>query len=197
MAFYAVSIPHEIQPSLALAVEAEELGISAGLQDRVIQAYEGMVYMNFAPEHAQQRHQYTHYLYQRLDPSLLPPLYVAYHTDLSEPTEVFHNDIRGRFQRGETDVRQAMLRFAQITDEGRVAIEAGDTATLNRLIDANFDLRRSIAACLRGKCKWLRWRVRAGQRLSLLALAVPSSARTAIRQCMTACNTRSKQLAPT
>lgn len=145
MAFYAISIPHEIQPSLALAVEAEELGISAGLQDRVIQAYEGMVYMNFAPEHAQQRHQYTHYLYQRLDPSLLPPLYVAYHTDLSEPTEVFHNDIRGRFQRGETDVRQAMLRFAQITDEGRVAIEAGDTATLNRLIDANFDLRRSIA----------------------------------------------------
>ena len=41
------------------------------------------------------------YHYEPLDPSLLPPLYVAYHQDFSEPTEVFHNDIRGRFDRGE------------------------------------------------------------------------------------------------
>src|SRR5207249_7064803 len=48
--FYQVAIPREVQPSLALSVENEELGIAAGLQDRVIQVYEGLVYMDFARE---------------------------------------------------------------------------------------------------------------------------------------------------
>ena len=47
MEFYKIDIPIEQQPSLVLSVETEELGISAGLQDRVIQCYEGMVYMDF------------------------------------------------------------------------------------------------------------------------------------------------------
>src|SRR5215470_9674852 len=39
MDFYEVSIPREVQPSLALSGEREELNIAAGLQDRVIQVY--------------------------------------------------------------------------------------------------------------------------------------------------------------
>ena len=39
MEFYAVEIPREVQPSLVLSVETGELGITAGLQDRVIQVY--------------------------------------------------------------------------------------------------------------------------------------------------------------
>ena len=35
MEFYDIEIPLDVQPSLALAVEREELGIGAGLQDRV------------------------------------------------------------------------------------------------------------------------------------------------------------------
>src|SRR5207247_1909841 len=50
MDFYEVVIPREVQPSLVQSVETEELGIAAGLQDRVIQVYEGLVYMDFAPE---------------------------------------------------------------------------------------------------------------------------------------------------
>ena len=49
MEFYDVDIPLHVQPSLALSVEKNELGIVAGLQDRVIQVYEGLVYMDFAP----------------------------------------------------------------------------------------------------------------------------------------------------
>ena len=49
MEFYDVQIPIEAQPSLVLSVEKEELGIAAGLQDRVIQVYEGLVYMDFDP----------------------------------------------------------------------------------------------------------------------------------------------------
>jgi glucuronokinase len=52
MKFYGLTsmdIPLESQPSFVLSVE-EELGINAGLQDRVMQIYEGCVYMNFDKE---------------------------------------------------------------------------------------------------------------------------------------------------
>src|SRR5581483_11209412 len=45
--FYGVSMPIEVQPTFVLQVEQLELGITVGLQDRVIQAYEGLVYMDF------------------------------------------------------------------------------------------------------------------------------------------------------
>jgi glucuronokinase len=39
MEYYEVTIPREIQPTFVLLVEQEELGITVGLQDRVIQVY--------------------------------------------------------------------------------------------------------------------------------------------------------------
>merc|ERR1719215_2448983 len=39
-------IPLELQPSFVLSVE-QELGITAGLQDRVVQIYQGLVFMDF------------------------------------------------------------------------------------------------------------------------------------------------------
>src|SRR3954463_5367836 len=68
MDFYQVQIPKGVQPSLALAVEAEELGITAGPQDRVIQVFEGLVYMDFAKERMEQHGGYWCGQYERLDP---------------------------------------------------------------------------------------------------------------------------------
>jgi glucuronokinase len=79
-----------------------------------------------------------------MSPSLLPPLYIAYHNSLSEPTEVFHNDIRGRFDRGEVKVVDAMKHFAELAAWGREALLQGDTKRLARLTDENFNTRRSI-----------------------------------------------------
>src|SRR2546428_642862 len=62
--------------------------------------------------------------YEPLDPALLPPLYVAYNADISEPTEVFHNDIRGRFNRGEPTVVRAMGKFAALAAHARDALLA-------------------------------------------------------------------------
>ena len=142
--FYGVEMPQVVQPSFVLSVERDELGIAAGLQDRVIQVYQGMVYMDFDLSREQVIHGYKCYAYEPLDPGLLPPLYLAYHDSLSEPTEVFHNDIRGRFNRGEQAVVGAMHRFAGIAEQGRAALLAGDVARLNSLINENFDTRRSI-----------------------------------------------------
>jgi glucuronokinase len=43
MQFYEVTIPKQLLPSIVLSVESDELRIAAGMQDRVIQAYEGIV----------------------------------------------------------------------------------------------------------------------------------------------------------
>ncbi len=144
MEFYGVTIAHEVQPSLVLSVETEELGIAAGLQDRVIQCYEGLVYMDFDRACAEQRDGFTTYRYEPLATDWLPNFYIAYHADLSEPTETFHNDIRGRYNRGDVMVVNAMSGFAALAAEGYAAFQAHDDARLAQLINANFDLRRSI-----------------------------------------------------
>jgi glucuronokinase len=144
MEFYGVAIPREIQPTFVLLVEQEELGINVGLQDRVIQVYEGLVYMDFAPACERVVDGLRCYHYEPLDPALLPAVYVAHHETLGEPTEIFHNNIRQRFQQGDPLVLGAMRRFADLAAEGREALFGRDTARLARLIDANFDTRRSI-----------------------------------------------------
>ena len=144
MDFYKVEIPRQVQPSLALSVETEELGIGAGLQDRVVQVYQGLVYMDFAKDRMQLRNGQMCGRYEPLDPALLPPLYVAYSAEVSQPTEVVHNNLRARFDEGQPEVVEAMSQFAHLTDQARAALVAGDAGRLSKLIDANFDLRRSI-----------------------------------------------------
>ncbi len=144
MEFYGVEIPLELQPSLALSVETDELGIAAGLQDRVIQIFEGLVYMNFAKATMREQNGLRYGMYECLDPSILPPVYIAYKADVSEPTEVFHNDIRARFQRGEPAVIEAMNKFAGLAASAREALRAGDADKLSDLMNTNFDTRRSI-----------------------------------------------------
>ncbi len=144
MEFYEVTIPLEVQPSLALSVETRELGITGGLQDRVIQCYEGLVSMDFSKDKMTTRDGYECGVYERLDPALLPPVYVAYCDEMGEPTEVIHNNLRQRYDRGDTDVVTAMRTFADLARDARHALAQGDVAQLSRLIDTNFDTRRSI-----------------------------------------------------
>jgi glucuronokinase len=144
MQFYAVEIPEDVQPSLALSVEKDELHISAGLQDRVIQVYEGLVSMDFARDRMYEKHGFQCGVYERLDPALLPTLYVACNAAAGEPTEVTHGPLRARFERKDPDVLKAMATFADLTVRAREALVRCDAAELSRLMDANFDLRKKI-----------------------------------------------------
>jgi glucuronokinase len=141
MAFYGVSIPKYVQANLVLAAEAGELRIPAGLQDRVIQVYEGVVYMNFAKA-IMERQGYGNY--EPLDPQLLPKVYVAYRDDLSEPTEVFHNDLRQRFEQGERKVVDAMRFWADLTDKVKDCLLDGRLDKIGGLLNAGFDKRTQI-----------------------------------------------------
>lgn len=139
--YYGLHIPLEVQPNLVLETETKELGVAAGLQDRVIQTYEGLVYMDFARETMETR---GHGVYEQLDPALLKDVYVAYRTSLSEGTEVFHNNVRERWRNQDPEVVQAMQTWASYAESGRAALLQGDRTELHRLINANFDLRAKL-----------------------------------------------------
>ncbi|MHC4177688.1 MAG: mevalonate kinase family protein [Planctomycetota bacterium] len=162
MEFYGVEIPRQVQPSLALSVETDELGIAAGPQDRVVQTYEGLVYMDFARERMREHCGFQCGIYEPLDPALLPPLYVAHKTDVSAPTEIVHSNLRARFEQGEPAVVEAMDRLAELAVQAREAILAGDAQRLGQLIDANFELRRSICRLPAGQVEMVECARRAG-----------------------------------
>ena len=141
MEFYRVEIPKHLVPSLVLSVENDELGIPAGLQDRVIQGYEGVVFMDFNRASIEKL---GYGIYEELDPALLPPVFVAYTTKLSEGTEVFHNDIRGRWNRGEREIVSAMYQWANLAQRVRDMLLAGRGQEIGPLLNENFDLRRRL-----------------------------------------------------
>ena len=136
--FYNVEIPKIILPNIILSTETDELGITAGLQDRVIQTYEGVVYMDFS-ENIIKKQGYGYY--EPLDPGLLPPLYIAYRTILSEISGITHSNIKDRFERGDKKVQNAMKYFATLTEEAKECIRSRNHKRLGELIDANFDKR--------------------------------------------------------
>ncbi len=141
MRFYEVEIPQEILPNIVLTAETEELGINAGLQDRVIQVYEGCVFMDFEKEHLQK---FGYGKYEKLDPKLLPKLYIAYKTELGKVSGKVLNDIRTRFEKGDPVTIETLAKIADCAEQGKAALVERDYKKLNKLINLNFDLRRKI-----------------------------------------------------
>jgi glucuronokinase len=147
ISFYGVAIPKPILANLVLSVEDKELGIAAGLQDRVVQAYGQPVYMDFDKEIMQKQ---GFGKYEILDASQFPNMYIAFRKNLSEGTEVLHNNLRARFNIGEPKVLEAMEKWAGFTESFRDALKTRDCKTMHELINANFDLRRSLIAITKG-----------------------------------------------
>lgn len=133
-------IPRALVPGLILGVETAELGIQAGLQDRVVQTYGGLMYMDFATELLNTQ---GHGNYERMPIALLPSLYLAYADAPSDSGKV-HSGIRYRYDQGDPEVLEGMRRFAELTDLAREALLYGDIDKLGALMDANFDLRRKL-----------------------------------------------------
>jgi glucuronokinase len=143
MKFYAVEIPRDYLPTLILSVEKDELGISAGLQDRVIQVNEGIVYMDFDRKLLESR---GYGIYEPLHPPKMPPLYVAYDPERAEVSDVPHRNLRQLFDRGDPTVVAAMHKYRELTDRGRAALMNGDWDALGRIMNENFDLRKTFMA---------------------------------------------------
>jgi glucuronokinase len=141
MLFFGLTIEPPVLANLILSVETQELGIAAGLQDRVAQAYEHPVFMNFDREYME-KHGYGQY--ENLDAGSLPPFYIAYRRNLSQGSEFTHNNLRARFEIGEPVVTDAMKQWARLTEQFREAMQQRDYGRMHNLMNANFDLRRKI-----------------------------------------------------
>jgi glucuronokinase len=141
MQFYGITIPKPQLANIILSVEKEELHIEAGLQDRVIQVYQGLVYMDFDKALMEKR---GYGIYEPLDIGLLPNLYIAYCAGLAEGSEVTHNNLRERFNRGEGEVLHVLTQCAELTVQARKLLEAHQGNEIGALLNRNFDLRRSI-----------------------------------------------------
>jgi glucuronokinase len=125
--YYGLEIPLPTQANIVLETETLELNVPAGLQDRVIQAYQGLVYMDFSRELMETR---GYGEYERMDPKLLP--------------NVFHGNLRERWHRRDPDVVEAMSLWASYAEQGRDCLLHRDYERLNELVNANFDLRARI-----------------------------------------------------
>jgi glucuronokinase len=119
--------------TFALAVETEDLGIAAGLQDRVAQAYGGLTFMDFRDG-----------IYEPLDPALLPPLFVAWNVASAGHSGLPHSDLRARFARGDAVVLEAMTRLGELARGARSALLAGDGEAFAGCMDASFEARRRM-----------------------------------------------------
>ncbi|KAJ0983940.1 hypothetical protein J5N97_002296 [Dioscorea zingiberensis] len=137
--FYKVRhlIKVEIRPELILGAE-KELGIVAGLQDRVAQVYGGLVYMDFSKEYLDK---FGHGKYTPMDISLLPPLHLIYAENPSDSGKV-HSTVRKRWLEGDEFIISSMKEVAEIALDGREALLAQNYTELTKLMNRNFDLRR-------------------------------------------------------
>ncbi|OEL14248.1 Glucuronokinase 1, partial [Dichanthelium oligosanthes] len=131
--FYDVRhlIKLEVRPNLILDAE-KELGIVAGLQDRVAQ--------DFSKEHM---NKLGHGIYMPLDVNLLPPLYLIYAENPSDSGKV-HSTVRQRWVDGDEFIISCMKEVAQLALDGHRALLQKDYTELARLMNRNFDLRREM-----------------------------------------------------
>lgn len=122
---------------LAWAAELQDLRIACGAMDRVIQSYEGVVLMDLAEPR-------TPASYVRLDPDLLPPLFVAFDRRGGEASSRAHGDLRTRWERGDTKVHTVMRRLRDLVDEGLRCLQVADHSGFGTLVRENFGLRSQI-----------------------------------------------------
>lgn len=131
--------PHAVA-DMALKVETDRLGIHGGLQDRLPQAYNRMLHMDFREELMDGRGWGA---YAHLDESLLPEMWLA-HADMGEESGRVHADLPARWAAHEPVMVRVIRDLAWCAHRGKEALEAGDIAELAAQIDRNFDLRTEL-----------------------------------------------------
>jgi glucuronokinase len=127
---YAIELPPDAMAELALSIERDDLGITAGLQDRVTQTYEGVVFMDFAEQR-----------YERLDPAGLPPLLIGWREHAATPSGQVHGGLMERWQAGDPVVHESIATLTSLGARAREALVNGDHDELRRCVDGSYDAR--------------------------------------------------------
>ncbi|KAJ3227457.1 hypothetical protein HK099_001913 [Clydaea vesicula] len=145
--FYEIDdsvIPLHVQANLALNAEKLELSISSGHQDRVIQTYGGVVYMDFRESLMKERGWGE---YEKLEDNVsfevFDGLWLAY---VGQPKNsgLVHNKVRSKFENGDKEVIAAMEEFGSFAKGGLQALKNRNRKEFALLMEKNFNLRRKI-----------------------------------------------------
>lgn len=136
-AWFETPISRSRIAELAWRAENEVLGIRSGPLDRLVQAHEGLIAMDF-------REPFAPGAVERIDPTLLPPLLLAWHGEPSLNSGDVHAPIFARFQAGDRQVRAVMEQLAHNAVAGRAALEARDTTAFLASVRRNFELRSEV-----------------------------------------------------
>ncbi len=130
---------------LALRVETEELGISAGFQDRYSISFEGVSFMDFSgKEYMGESDPYGKI--EKLDIKEIP-----YFLSLGvkpKSSAVVHNPLRERFLAGGLEagrIKERMDRIAELAVTGRDYLIAGDWHNFGGLMNRNTELREELS----------------------------------------------------
>lgn len=145
--FYDITIENlqirkEHLPQIILDIEKKELGINAGLQDRVVQVYGGLVHMDFSEEIFEA---HGAGLYTELDISLLPQLYLVYCVDVGSDSGQVHSTVKERWITRDPELVDGMKFLGSLADKAKQCLEEkSDFTVLSQLIDQNFAMRRKL-----------------------------------------------------
>ncbi|CAD7702436.1 unnamed protein product [Ostreobium quekettii] len=139
LSFYGIEdmMPLRDRPGLILSAEGE-LGITAGLMDRVVQVYGGCVFMDFNGDYVKQHGRGR---YKSLPVDKLPRLWLVLSRTPSESGKV-HSGAKQRWLDGDQEIRRVMAEAAGTAEMGRNALLDGDHKALGVAMNRNFDLRR-------------------------------------------------------
>lgn len=138
--WYGVKMQPWLLANLAWQAETTELGIPAGLQDRVAQAYNYPVFMDFDQGHFNAN---PYGKYEKLKRPL-KNVFIAYSDTLAEGSEKTHSNLRERFNSGDTQMLEAIEKWKNLTLLFRDALETGDIETMNDCVNTNFDIRNQL-----------------------------------------------------
>ena len=130
-----VSLGPDEMAALALSIEVDDLGIAAGLQDRLVQCHGGLLFMDFSGQQPRT---------ESLDRSLLPPLLIAWRDAAGEPSGIVHGDLRARYEAHDPAVIQCLAELGDCAREARDALRAGAIPKFRQAVDATFDSRAEI-----------------------------------------------------
>lgn len=132
---WGLDVPLAELAEAALAAEVDELGIGAGLADRVAQVWRRPVLTDNREPHP----------VATPVPVTAPiPATVAWSPDAAEPSGTYHQQLRARFDSGDGEVRAAMHDLACLADAGAEALLASDVDGLGTALDASLATRCSL-----------------------------------------------------
>lgn len=122
---------------MAFRVENELLGIRAGALDRLVQAHDGLLAMNFSDPFAADA-------VRRLDAAILPPLLLAWHGTPGQSSGDVHAPVFARWQAGDPEVCATVTELTSNAIVGRDALLSGDREKFLDCIHRNFELRAKV-----------------------------------------------------